>query len=326
MRVSASIYSFTLPAFLLFQAACGQSLTTIAKEQNNSNLEILKDDLNRSILENQALLSRYQSAQSEYELLTKELTLLDNTISQEEQLLERERLRKHLLSVVEETKRKAAASEEHTARFKNSKVKEARLSVGKHILERAELLCDLLKLFINTGFISEDSMSKVLNDIASARQAQQSADPAAVQEYAERIGATVYRLISEAWNFSEKSKRTDIEADISSVLDKEGIVYSYYEIGFLTQLNDLLINRNMLGKLNSCAFVVLLSFSNKPSASALQKAEKRASDLSEKMISLGVDKERIVYRITDIPYSHFLNIKNLSEKEMLLIVPLPQNQ
>jgi hypothetical protein len=130
-----------------------------------------------------------------------EIERLTSAIAATEQLLARDRVRRHVEAVVDASRRRAAAAEEQTAsaRPDGTPLGEARLEVGREMLGRAKVEAAVLGALAAAGAALEEQKASADGAIALAGQALGRRDVATVQERVEEVGAGAHRAF--AWAF-----------------------------------------------------------------------------------------------------------------------------
>jgi hypothetical protein len=244
---------------------------------------------------------------------------------------ERQEIRRHLVAVVTETRRKAAAEEAIRERFMSGKnktaIRRARKLVAEQMISRANVWLDVLLFFVPEGVETDAYLMPVREAIDAAKIRDNSVDLAMVQEDLERAGAAGRRLVQEAWQGAE-SDRESIEQRVADLLDGAGFSVSNQAFGIVVplteeasrsaaELNRLYENIKAFPALR----VVVLARVHKNKA-----AEERSNVLAEKIATrltdAGLPKEAVQYRGcgTRVPLAA---LKAGEERVALLLVPIP---
>jgi hypothetical protein len=150
-----------------------------------------------------------------------EVERLTSAISAMEQLLARDRMRRHVEAVIDASRRRAAAAEEQDegARQGDARLGEARLEIGREMLGRSRVEATVLGALVAARDALEEQKAVADGAGALAEQAFEREDLAAVQERVEEIGATAHRAFVWAFEGSRDSptaRITDLVARITA--------------------------------------------------------------------------------------------------------------
>jgi len=166
-----------------------------------SELGLIQGKLAMTSLREQRTRGRLEAA-AEVESQRKiEIERLTSAVAAMEQLLARDRMRRHVEAVVDASRRRAAAAEEQRAgtRPGGEKLGEARLEVGREMLGRGRIEAAVLGALAAAGAALEEQKASADGAIALAEQALEREDLAVLQERVEEVGAGAHRAF--AWAF-----------------------------------------------------------------------------------------------------------------------------
>ncbi len=277
----------------LFLLGCGASSPPSISPPNDELLQ-LKFEITAAKSEEKALNDRLEAAGRKGDMLRQQIEETETAIRIQEQLLERDRLRAHLLQVVDETKRKAAAEEEYRVRFQGQKTTKARALVQGVIEARSLALMEVVDLFTDAGLIDADARASLREKEASVASAKAAFDLAAFQVGIEELNAAAHRLIDAARSADPKSDVHEISGRVAEILKARGTPYIEDEIGVWTGAEALENLISVLGEIKSSSLIV---FSYSPKALtdeiALQQSTRQANNVKEEAIEKGVGRDLI---------------------------------
>jgi hypothetical protein len=130
-----------------------------------------------------------------------EIERLTSAIAAMEQLMARDRSRRHVEAVIDASRRRAAALEEQSARTRQGdpRLGEARLEVGREMLGRGRVEAAVLGALVEVGAALEEQKASADGAVALAEQALGREDLATLQERIEEVGAGAHRAF--VWAF-----------------------------------------------------------------------------------------------------------------------------
>lgn len=146
-----------------------------------------------------ALNTKLASIRKKNEALQAEIDTVTAAVREKEIANERDRIRTHVLSVVDESRRKAAADEELRARFKGEKFISARIVVGNEILKHARMCLAAVDTYTDRGFIRQEEAASLCEAATAAETALAAGDLFQVQMIAEHLAVRALELLNGAW-------------------------------------------------------------------------------------------------------------------------------
>ena len=141
-----------------------------------------------------------------------EIERLTSAIAAMEQILARDRVRRHVEAVIDVSRRRAAAAEEQGAGAQkgDARLGEARLEVGREMLGRSRVEAAVLGALVGAGAALEEQKASADGAVALAEQALERKDLAVVQERVEEVGAAAHRAFAWAFEGADAAKTTRI--------------------------------------------------------------------------------------------------------------------
>lgn len=177
-----------------------------AQADRFARLGALYAKIARARAEQAATRKKVAEAEKQKQLLREEISAVSHTLRDLEAKMERERMRRHLLEVVEKTRRVAAAEEELRERLlppsERNVLGEARKRIGDELLARAQVWEDLVRSLVNRNAVDEGELALVEGPLALARKQQEMNDLAGVQQYSEESGIEARRIVEQVWEWS----------------------------------------------------------------------------------------------------------------------------
>ncbi len=154
-------------------------------------------------IEREQSLARREAALAERRELRREVERARGELERIERLVERERLRRHLQLVVEETRRRAAADEEiREGRLDEERAEQldaARSEVARQLLARARMTAAVAALYAKAGRLLPERLEPARRSIDAAAADARAGDLAGCQRDLEESGIAVRRAILDAW-------------------------------------------------------------------------------------------------------------------------------
>jgi hypothetical protein len=137
---------------------------------------------------------------------------------------ERNIIRKHIVSVVDETRRRAAAAdelyEEKLSKDEKKEMMDARRRIGREMLARIVLWRDILNALVKEGVLSSDRTAVIESEIKLAEKELEDLDLAELQHHVENAGIEARHLLDEAWEGKEQDREArtkEIAENLSGV-------------------------------------------------------------------------------------------------------------
>ncbi|MFO8070871.1 MAG: hypothetical protein R6V85_03255 [Polyangia bacterium] len=174
-------------------------------------------------IEREQSLARREAALAERRELRREVERARAELERIERLAERERLRRHLRLVVDETRRRAAADEEiregRLDEEQAEKLDAARFEVALQLLARARMVAAVGSLYARTGRLLPERLEAARRSIDAAAADARAGDLAECQRDLEKSGIEVRRAILEAWG---ETGEEGLVAAIDSLVEELG--------------------------------------------------------------------------------------------------------
>jgi hypothetical protein len=304
----------------VFVFGCGAK-TTSSPNTVNDELETLKVRISAAESEALSLSVLEDTAKRNLDVLQQKIEETNAALLEQERLLEQDRLRTYLVSVIDETKRKAAAEEEYRVRFTGLKTTAVRAEVEGFIAQRTRALMEVVAIFVDKGLIDAADHSSLLEKEKTVARAQSSSDLAALQYNAEELLSFAHRYIDEAWTAS--GERGDEAAGrTAEALNTRGISNIRDELGFWVTGDEIEAAASLLKEISTLSLIV---FSYSPKAQtdeiSLKQSNLQAVSVKEQLEGRGVAVERIrSHGCGRFAPSAVMSRRSLTA---LLIVPIP---
>ncbi len=205
-----------------------------AQADRFARLGALYAKIARARTEQAATRKKMAEAEKQKQLLQEEISSVSHTLRNIEMRMERERMRRHLLAVVDKTRRVAAAEEELRERLLPSserKVRgDARQRIGGELLMRAQVWEDLVRTLVNRNAVEEGELTHVEGPLALARKHQETNDLAGVQQYSEESGIEARRIVEQAWEVSGEQPQ-QVLSEVVGKVESAGYEIEQEEFG-----------------------------------------------------------------------------------------------
>ncbi|MCP4599641.1 MAG: hypothetical protein GY847_03725 [Proteobacteria bacterium] len=254
---------------------------------------------------------------------------------------ERERIRRHLESVVDTTRRKAAAAEELREKSLSIENKEilidARQEVGREMAARIRVWLDLLRTLVAAGVVNEKRITSVKGEIKLADEKLKTADLAGLQQHLENAGVGARRILDEVWDGKEKD-RSQMLDQMAKQLSAQGFYVVEEEFGRAVRFVIPVSKKGKprkhwtdpltkLGKaLKEVGRLELVVLASAGPSDQPPKAEKlsrnRAETAAEALVQAGVPRKR-VHLAGCGATSPLVALRLGKERIAVLLVPLP---
>ena len=301
-----------------------------------SDLAQIQMDTAQAEAERIALDARARKQEKTRSTLATKIEQLKTLIEVLEQERAVSRLRSHVISVVAESRREAAASEAYRARFRGEKSDRARRAVAGQYFERALLFAEIVEGYITLGVLEPEAAGTLAPSRSGLETAFEGSDLFEVEERSGTLVAAAERLISGAWTRTNTGEPfSSAVTRMEALLNDAHISFERETLGLAVQLEATPRNANrapaplLFAKLRpiletSPTLIVLLTAAPKEKSpvSAEKNSREQALRLAEQLGASGVDSDRIRAR----GCSQFAPFPSLAEGKspaLLLLVPVP---
>ena len=293
--------------------------------------------LSRYYLKIAKLSQKKQSLEAEISAVHENNARLDADIANTEMALdkltreaERKRFRAYVESVIDETRRRAAAEETvrergYTGDEKRA-IRRAREQLGAALIERARLFSEVLSFSVPESTSRSDFLAPVEGPISAAEAALEELDLAQVQYYLEAAGVAYQQTLSDIWQQSPfdpvahtRSLSEELrQGGFSIVTDDMGVSIRLPESSAPGAYAELV---SILSRYPDVALLLLASW--RGAGEPMLESERLARRIASSITAAGFPGERL--RVRAVGEAAPLAV--LKEREVvsvLLLIPCPE--
>jgi len=259
-----------------------------------------------------------------------DLERLESDVDLVEHELERGRIRRHLVRVVDETRRRAAADEEAAEERAGEPTEartKARLEVGAEILARATVELTAVLGLNEAGAVEAERLAAMAGAVRLAGASLADGDLAAVQRHAERAGVEGRRIRSELWDdggngalsgLAERMRTAGLEA----VVEDPAVAMPFDQFSKSADRLGALVSA-ATGDADGFLCLVIVSAGGGPGGrKASDRTGQRAAEIGGRLTAAGIP-DRAVKVLGTGAARPSLALSESRESAAILLIPVP---
>ncbi len=285
--------------------------------------------------------ARVDEATERKRALTEKLEKTRFAVERLEAAEERARIRQHLESVVDATRRRAAAAEELRESELSGEVRadisSARKIVGSEMIAHALVWREILGVYVAASELDEKRLLLFDGEIELAKERLARVDLAGVQQHVESVGIEARRILDEQWEGKDEPKEKEIGAVVERLKSK-GFEVVEEEFGHAVILDVIdskkakknrqraktirKLGREIAGVEKLHAVVISSTRSSASTKRAKQSSRVRADMMGEELVKGGLEKARVHIRGSGHT-APLVALRRDDERAAVLLILLP---